>query len=72
MQAFGHTVLAWIWLDVALAVQTGLASDADAAAVGRLTSRRYFYHYELPKIGAWLQVVASRDPTCAEMPEDAF
>ena len=72
MQAFGHTVLAWIWLDVALAVQTGLASDPDAAAVGRLTSARYFYHYELPKIGAWLQVVASRDPTCAAMPEGAF
>jgi hypothetical protein len=33
---------------------------------------RYFFRYELPKIGAWLQVVASRDPTCAQMPEDAF
>ncbi len=27
---------------------------------------------ELPKIGAWLQVAASRDPTCAQMPEAAF
>jgi butyryl-CoA dehydrogenase len=29
MQAFGHTVLAWIWLDVALAV---LAKDNDLAS----------------------------------------
>ena len=32
---------------------------------GRLGATRYFYHYELPKIGAWLNVVANRDPTCA-------
>ncbi|WP_372659291.1 acyl-CoA dehydrogenase [Hydrogenophaga sp.] len=69
MQAFGHTVLAWIWLDVALVAQT----NADSAAnVGRLSACRFFFHYELPKIGAWLAVVASRDPTCANMPEEAF
>jgi butyryl-CoA dehydrogenase len=32
----------------------------------------YFFHYELPKIGAWLQVVERRDPTCATLPEEAF
>ena len=40
--------------------------------VGRLAATRYFYHYELPKIGAWLGVVANRDLTCAQMPEEAF
>ena len=72
MQAFGHTVLAWIWLDVALVAQAQEAAVSSAANVGRLGAARYFYHYELPKIGAWLQVVASRDPTCASVPEDAF
>jgi hypothetical protein len=48
------------------------AAQGDAAAVGRVQAARYFFRYELPKIGAWLQVVASRDPTCAQMPEDAF
>ncbi|TSE27569.1 acyl-CoA dehydrogenase [Tepidimonas aquatica] len=68
LQAFGHTVLAWIWLDVAL-----LAADAgDAAQRGRRQACRYFFHYELPKIAAWLQVVRTRDLTCAEMPEAAF
>ena len=68
MQAFGHTVIAWLWLDVLLA-QPG--AD-DAAAHGRARAARYFFHYELPKIGAWLRVVETRDPTCAEMPEEAF
>ena len=69
MQAFGHTVLAWIWLDVAL---TAHASPESPARTGRLAAMRFFFHYELPKIGAWLQVVSSRDATCASMPEDAF
>jgi len=70
LQAFGHTVLAWIWLDVALAVQAG--GHHDATAQGRLAAARFFFHYELPKIGAWLRVVETRDQTCAELPEDAF
>ena len=69
MQAFGHMVLAWIWLDVALAVPD---VPSDPVQLGRLSAARYFFHYELPKIGAWLNVVASRDPTCAQMPIEAF
>lgn len=72
MQAFGHTVLAWIWLDVALAALKVDATKSIAATAGRLGATRYFYHYELPKIGAWLNVVSSRDPTCADFPEEAF
>jgi butyryl-CoA dehydrogenase len=72
MQAFGHMVLAWIWLDVA---QHALARDAAKAApatVGRVGAADFFFHYELPKVGAWLNVVESRDPTCATLPEEAF
>jgi len=57
LQAFGHLVLAWIWLDV--------SASCRAAA-------KFFYHYELPKIDAWLQVVSNRDMTCANLAEDAF
>jgi len=69
MQAFGHTVLAWVWLDVAL---TAHASPASPARTGRLSAMRFFFHYELPKIVAWLAVVSRRDLTCADMPEEAF
>ena len=68
LQAFGHTVIAWIWLDVA----ASLEGKDTPAAQGRRAACRYFYRYELPKIGAWLNVVKSRDPTCADLPEEAF
>lgn len=67
MQAFGHVVLSWIWLEVALA-----SPGSDPADQGRRAACRYFYHYELPKISAWLRVVSAGDSTCAELPEDAF
>jgi len=67
MQAFGHTVIAWVWLQVAMASQ----GEGDAN-LGRRQACQFFFHYELPKIGAWLNVVNSRDSTCADMPEAAF
>jgi alkylation response protein AidB-like acyl-CoA dehydrogenase len=86
MQAFGHTVLAWMWLDVALAAQpqatttqsqvataqSQVAPNNGAAYAGIQRANQYFYHYELPKIDAWLIVVSTRDMTCANTPEDAF
>ncbi|WP_426146162.1 acyl-CoA dehydrogenase [Polaromonas sp. DSR2-3-2] len=72
MQAFGHTVLAWIWLDVALAVQASDATQSIAENAGRMGAMRYFYHYELPKTAAWLLVVCNRDRTCADFPEESF
>jgi butyryl-CoA dehydrogenase len=68
LQAFGHTVIAWIWLDVV----SHLGDNTSPAAQGRRAACRYFFRYELPKIGAWLNVVRSRDATCADLPEDAF
>ncbi len=72
MQAFGHTVLAWIWLDVAAKALEGDATQSNLATQGRIGAAQYFFHYELPKIGAWLNVVESRDTTCAAFPADAF
>ncbi|MDD2180048.1 acyl-CoA dehydrogenase [Acidovorax sp. D2M1] len=72
MQAFGHTVLAWVWLDVALATLAADTALAQPTSVGRMGAMRFFFHYELPKIGAWLQVVSARDATCASFPEEAF
>ncbi len=72
MQAFGHTVLAWVWLDVALVTLHRDATLSIAASAGRMGAARYFYHYELPKTSAWLQVVKARDGTCTSLAEDAF
>ncbi|OGB35465.1 MAG: acyl-CoA dehydrogenase [Burkholderiales bacterium RIFCSPLOWO2_12_FULL_61_40] len=72
LQAFGHTVLAWIWLDVAMAALGADPQRAQMQTQGRLGAAQYFFHYELPKIGAWLGVVQTRDATCASFPEEAF
>ena len=68
LQAFGHLVMAWIWLDVSASCR----GAQSAAQTGRQAAAKYFFHYELPKIDAWLNVVSSRDMTCANLPEDAF
>jgi butyryl-CoA dehydrogenase len=67
MQAFGHTVLAWMWLELTLASPSDSMADK-----GRRQAAQYFFRYELPKINAWLSVVAATDMTCADMPEEAF
>ena len=75
LQAFGHTVLAWIWLDVALCAQpklAGASADDTALVQGKLAACTYFFNYELPRIGAWLKVVETRDPTCRNVDEAWF
>lgn len=64
LQAAGHLVLAWVWLELVLV--------PDQADAGRVSCARYFFHYELPKIQAWLSVVRQRDTTCMDTPADAF
>ncbi|RZT91417.1 butyryl-CoA dehydrogenase [Rivibacter subsaxonicus] len=74
LQAFGHVVLAWIWLELALAAdgaERDGAVDANFAA-GKRGAARYFFRYELPKIDAWLGVVAARDATCRDLSVEAF
>ncbi len=70
LQAFGHTVLAWIWLDVALCAH---ASKADEnLRQGTLAAARFFFRYELPRVPAWLKVVETRDDTCRTMNDAWF
>ncbi|MGL5002894.1 MAG: acyl-CoA dehydrogenase C-terminal domain-containing protein, partial [Casimicrobium sp.] len=68
MQAFGHMVMAWVWLDVLLA----LREKRDSFAQGKLAACNYFFAYEVPKIEAWLAVVKSRDMTCANVSVEAL
>ena len=72
MQAFGHTVLAWIWLDVAGCALDNDPQQESLETQGHVGCAKFFFHYELPKIGAWLSVVESRVMTCASFPEEAF
>ncbi len=62
LQAFGHTVLAWLWLDIALAL-----NGNNDFVKGKIAAMRYFYAYELPKIDAWLAVASRREPLLQEL-----
>jgi hypothetical protein len=68
LQAFGHLVLAWIWLDVALAARR----DDTPVNQGKLAATRFFFAYELPKIDAWLGVVSRREAVCRDMRDEWF
>ncbi len=73
LQAFGHVVLAWVWLELGLAAKanTPKTEDERNRNAGLLAALRYFHAYELPKIGAWLNVVSRREAVCREM-QDAW
>ncbi len=68
LQAFGHVVLAWVWLEVAMAAR----ARGGTLAAGKLAAMRYFFAYELPKIDAWLAVVSSRCDVCRTMQDEWF
>ncbi len=73
LQAFGHTVIAWVWLDVALCAQAAIGKGGDEPALrGKLAACRFFYRHDLPKVAAWLKPVAARDDTCRTMDEAWF
>jgi butyryl-CoA dehydrogenase len=68
LEAAGHTVIAWIWLEQLLAA----AGKAGAFYDGKRAAARYFYRYELPKIGPMLDLLASRDTTTLNMRDEWF
>ncbi|MDZ4253165.1 MAG: acyl-CoA dehydrogenase [Sulfuritalea sp.] len=75
LDAFGHTVIAWIWLRQALAAQRGLANGIAADADfyrGKLAACRWFYRWELPKTKQWHELLRSLDDTTLTMPPESF
>ncbi|MGY8526860.1 acyl-CoA dehydrogenase [Paracidovorax citrulli] len=76
LEAFGHTVVAWIWLEQALRAAGTLQSleagnrDEDFYR-GKLAAARYFFQWELPKVGPQLDLLASLDRTTLDM-QDAW
>lgn len=72
LEAFGHAVVAWIWLEQALlAVNKATTHDADFYR-GKLQACAYFYRWELPKIAAQLDLLASLDTTTLAMQDNWF
>jgi hypothetical protein len=71
LSAFGHVVVAWLWLDQAVRVHRNAEIDRSFRE-GKLRAARYFIEVELPKIEPQLAAVATLNDVAATMPEDAF
>lgn len=71
LRGFGHIVVAWIWLDLALAATTVEAGDP-ALADGKRRACRYFYECELPHALVWLSLARSLSDVAAGVPIESF
>ncbi|SFK36727.1 acyl-CoA dehydrogenase [Geodermatophilus ruber] len=65
LEAAGHVVVAWLWLEQALAT-AGRTSDFHE---GKRAAARYFARYELPTVHTRLDLLESLDRTVLDLPE---
>jgi len=69
LDGFGHMVLAWIWLDVAVAAErsgdAGLSEDKRWAC-------RYFYSAEVPKIPGMLSLLQAHRTLTRDVPDQVL
>ncbi|OLP01260.1 acyl-CoA dehydrogenase [Mycolicibacterium porcinum] len=68
LEAFGHIVVAWIWLEQFLAAEGCTGEFYD----GKRQAARYFFRYELPKTTPQLDLLESLDRTTLEMQDGWF
>ena len=68
LEAVGHVVVAWIWLEQLLAAQAGTGPFYN----GKRQAGRWFFRWELPKVTAQLDLLASLDRTTLDMDERWF
>jgi alkylation response protein AidB-like acyl-CoA dehydrogenase len=70
LEAFGHLVVAWIWLEQALLTLGKNGQDADFYN-GKRQACAFFFKWELPKIHPQLDLLESIDTTTLDM-QDAW
>lgn len=68
LEAFGHIVVAWMWLQQEIAAHGHTGDFYD----GKRQASRYFFRYELPKTAPQLDLLASLDRTTLEMCDGWF
>jgi alkylation response protein AidB-like acyl-CoA dehydrogenase len=68
LEAAGHIVMAWIWLEQLIAVGPNTGNFYD----GKRAAAQYFYRYELPKVATQLDLLASLDRTTVDAHPDWF
>ncbi len=68
LEAFGHVVIAWTWLEQACAAHGKSGDFYD----GKRQACRYFFRWELPRTGPQFDLLASLDDTTLAMRDDWF
>jgi butyryl-CoA dehydrogenase len=68
LEAAGHVVVAWLWLEQALAT----AGGEGAFYEGKRAAARYFQRWELPRTGAQFDLLGSLDRTVLDTPPDVL
>lgn len=75
LDVFGHVVIGWLWLRMAVIATREAAetrgSEQDFYA-GKLQAAQYFFRYELAKVGERLALLAAADDTCLTMQDRWF
>jgi alkylation response protein AidB-like acyl-CoA dehydrogenase len=72
LDAFGHVVVAWLWLEQALAAMGRPGASDDAFRTGKLAACRYFYRWELPRVGRWLGLLDPIERTPLDIEDACF
>ena len=76
LELFGIIAVAWQWLLQGIAANKALqgsANDSDMLFYrGKLTTMKYFFHYELPKSKGLFERLKENDGLTVEMSETAF
>lgn len=74
LSAFGHVVVSWLWLDMALTANAARPEGPLEAAyfAGKLRACRYVFECELPKVHVWLARTASLSDVASGAAGDIF
>jgi len=76
LEAFGHIVLAWMWLEQAIVVDAALSANSnnkdEAFYRGKLAAAAYFFKWELPRVTTQLDLLETLDRTTLDMQDVWF
>ena len=75
MEAFGHYVIAWVWLEQWLVAEVAYLSSYGSERnfhAGKCHAARFFFQHELPGIEAKLDVLEQMDMSSVEMQPEWF
>ena len=68
LEAAGHVVIAWMWLEQLIAADGGQGDFYD----GKRAAAQYFYRYELPRTGPQFDLLADLDRTTLDADPNWF